>query len=157
MTIDTVDTEVFPTYLLEECDSALVLFCAAFGGIQDALFIRDAKLTNVVCVDNDPVALSRMMPSYPKEWLFWEQDAFAYMAKWALLVEYDIVTLDPFTGDTMNRVLDKYLGVACKLATKYVVCGCDNRNVKPPRGWRIKSRMLRSRNSVYWLILESKR
>lgn len=145
----------FPVDVLEGCETALVVFAAAFGGVQDAAYVREAGL-NAVCVDTDAAALARMRYDYPDDWLFVAADAFGVADEAAGDgSSWDVVTLDPFTGSMMDRTIER-LPDFCKLARKYVICGIDNRRLTPPDGWRERSRFWRSdlKGGVYWAVLE---
>lgn len=150
----TAALDPFPTHLLKGSQSALIVFAAAFGGRQDAQHIRDAGMT-AMCVDSDSEALERMRPNYPNDWLMIDTDAFEFLDK-ALNrgFLFDVVTMDPFTGLTMDKTIE-HLPDFCSLATRLVVCGCDGREVQPPEGWRIKSKTWRSgrQGGIYWVVL----
>lgn len=145
-------THEFPVDVLEGCETALVLFAAAFGGAQDAAFIRDAGL-RAVCVDTNDDALAAMTSDYPPDWHFATADAFSFCG-WPIGEPWDVVTLDPFCGDMMDRTID-HLPDFCKLARKAVICGTDGRQLRPPVGWRVRSKMWRTSHDggVYWTVL----
>lgn len=141
---------VFPVHLLEGSGTALVLFAAAFGGENDAAHIWDAGLDGT-CVDVDSAALFAMTGAYPG-WTFAPADAFDYArAAAAAGKAWDVVTLDPFTGDTMDRVIES-LPVFCALARNLVVAGTDGREITAPDGWRVHSKSWRS-SRAYWTNL----
>lgn len=152
MTATVVDT--FPTSYLDKSESALVVFAAAYGGAQDAAHIRDAGL-HAVCVDHDYDKLEQMRDQYPPDWVFIDLDAFKFLDQaLARNFTFDAVTLDPFTGDTMDRTIE-HLPDWCKLARRVVICGVDGRELAVPDGWRIKTKTWRSNNrgGVYWAVL----
>ncbi len=144
----------FPLELLEDSETALVLFAAGFLGVQDAVWIRDAGLT-ATCVDTDPEKMASMKPLYPDDWEFVEQDAYAF-AHWETeRRQWDIVTADPWTGhmDTCARFLKEW----CRLARKAVVLGTGvGTVVEAPEGWKVTGTRRRSDydGGVFWTVLE---
>lgn len=158
--IDDVRTRgegsVFPTHVLEGRSSALVLFAAAFGGAQDALFVLDAGLA-AVCVDTDRDALNRMRAAYPKDWGFVHMDAWKY-ARAAVEHgnKFDVVTADCPTN--LFEEVDHDVGLWCALARHAVVLGSGTcgMSARLSAGWKWTGCVRRSsfRGGVWWSVLE---
>lgn len=143
----TTATHAFPVDVLEGCETALVIFAAAFGGRQDAAHIRDAGLW-AMCVDCDEDALERMQDDYPDDWEFICTDAFEPLH----VGQADVVTLDPYTGLQMTRTL-RQLGEFAKLARKALIVGHEGGSaVWPPDGWRVSHRVKRT-TGIFWTVL----
>ena len=148
---DRYGREIFPTWVLDDCKRALILFAAGFHGKQDAFWIAEAGI-RATCVDTDVKRLREMIPLYPKTWTFRNMDAYEYARTCA--PGYDLVTLDPWSGQ-MQDVADA-LPLWCKAAGKTVVLGTlHNTSVEAPDGWGIAERLYRSSNfgGVYWTVL----
>ena len=101
----------FPAELLRKDDTALCLFCAAFGGRQDAVFLRDAGLRDVTCVDIDGEKLNAMKPSFPTSWEWRQSDAFAVIDE--AVTQWDVVTVDAWSNleDQVLSRFDKLLSM----------------------------------------------
>jgi hypothetical protein len=132
----------------------LVLFAAAFGGAQDAAFIRDAGLRGT-CVDNDVERLGQMADEFPAGWEFVPDDVFefaetAFLEGW----QWDVVSLDPFTN-LMARCAAE-LDTWCALARRAVILGGGREKLRPPAGWRVTERLQRSsfNGGTFWTVLE---
>lgn len=142
----------YPLHALEGCESALVLFAAAFHGIQDAVWIADAGLT-ATCVDVDARRLGEMVLAYPEGWEYVPGDAYVY----ATLTErvWDVVSLDPSSGQ-FQACADR-LELWCSRARHVVILGCgDDTEIVVPDGWTLTEKLWRSRFSggVFWAVLE---
>lgn len=144
--------ELYPRHVLTGCESALVLFAAAWHGKQDAVWMAEAGLT-ATCVDVDGDRLSEMEAAYPSGWEFVAADAFDYAT--AAERQWDVVSLDPFTN-----LIDRCAGMLplwCLLARKAVVLGCcEATDVLAPTGWRVTEMLHRSTfvGGVFWAVLE---
>ncbi len=149
----------YPTHLLEGCERGLLLFGAAFLGLNDGIHMLDAGLACTV-VDIDPVKLTEMWEAYPKEcgWTFLHDDAWEYAEKAelaigaGLLEPFDVVSVDSWTGTMEQRVNDS-LPLWCSLAKKFVTVMIGyGASFTAPVGWTftILPRSPRAR----WLILE---
>ena len=105
-------------HVFPQIESAIVFFCAAFYGRQDAIYFYDYKMKDVTLVDTDAEKMTWMVHIYPKEWKFITGDAFSYAGK--LLREgkkFDVVSCDPFTNfipDILIKDFDKFYGIAKK-------------------------------------------
>jgi hypothetical protein len=142
----------YPKELLPGCETALVLFGAAFLGANDAIHLADAGIAAVTVVDIDGDRLERMRALYPPTWRFVAADAFAFSAtEREAGARYDLLSIDPFTG-LMPRCRE-HLPVFLELARRALVLGVEHGGVfEPPAGWRA-SRVERS-DLADWLVLE---
>jgi hypothetical protein len=142
----------YPTHLLPDCETALVLFAAAWHGRQDAVFCADAGLT-ATCVDLDDLRLDEMARLYPDDWTFVCADACDFAEQTS--GQWDIVSLDCFTNDF--RRCAELLPLWCDLARKVVVLGTGpGVALSVPDGWRLSGLRHRSdfAGGVYWAVLE---
>lgn len=142
----------FPHEILVGCETALVLFCAAFLGRQDAFWINEAGLVGT-CVDTDEKKLDEMWMLYPDSWEFVAMDAYEFAASSGR--QWDVVTLDPFTNE-FTRCADNLEGW-CRLAKHAVIMGTGiGTVVSPPPGWRQADHRHRTTHDggVYWTVLE---
>lgn len=143
---------LYPRHVLDGCETALVLFAAAFHGQQDAVWMADAGL-KATCVDVDAARLNEMAVAYPDGWEYVVGDAFEY----AMLTErrWDVVSVDCPTN-LFGRCAEM-LPVWCLLAGRAVVLGTGvGTEVDPPGGWRITGTVPRSQfqGGVYWTVIE---
>ncbi len=147
------DSALYPSSILEGCESALVLFAAGFLGRQDCVAVADAGLT-ATCVDNDHARLGAMVLAYPERWEYVHGDAFAYARMTRR--QWDVVSLDPFTNQ-FQRCADE-LELWCSLARRFVVLGVGIRTHLPviPAGWLAHTQQMRSgfNGGVLWQVLE---
>ncbi len=156
LTLDAVRAESaperFPRHVLGGCESALVLFAAAFYGRQDAVWMADAGLT-ATCVDTDSGRLEEMRGMYPDGWEYVTGDAFEFAAN-AAGREWDVVSLDPFTN--LIQECADLLPVWCHLARRAVVLGTMGyTSFVSPAGWRVVEEVPRSsfNGGVFWTVL----
>ncbi len=143
---------LYPTHVLEGCESALVLFAAAFYGRQDCAAIATAGLT-ATCVDTDAEKLEQMRQAYPDSWEFFAADAFEFAGSSASV--WDVVSLDPFTT-LFDECADR-LPLWCSLARRAVVLGTGTSTVVvAPAGWWVSGRSRRSgfAGGTFWTVLE---
>jgi hypothetical protein len=154
----------FPRDRLRPDDSALVLFCAAFGGAQDAAHLREAGLVNVECWDLDGDKLAAMLLKYPKPWMFFEGDAFKHIDE-TTKRQWDVVTCDQFTNHDADVL--KRMPKLLKMARRLLVISCCARGaatmpdvfmafrLASEAGWTT-SVVYRSdfRDGVVWLVFE---
>lgn len=149
---DPYGRDLFPTQALSESKTALVVFCAAFHGMQDAYWVAEAGL-QATCVDTDSEMLAEMRAVYPTDWEFVAEDAFYYGM--SCLERFDVVTLDPFTMD-MSQVAAN-MRVWCDLARNVVIVGHDiHTRIEAPHGWQIVHTIQRSDKygGIFWSVLE---
>jgi hypothetical protein len=142
----------YPAEIPRGRESALVLFGAAFLGVNDAIHMAGAGMTAVTVVDTDAERLETMRRLYPDEWDFHAVDAFAFVeAQRDAGTRYDVVSADPFTG-LMQRCRAE-LPAFCALARHAVVLGAEReQELDPPDGWRCR-RAARS-ELADWIVLE---
>jgi hypothetical protein len=158
----------YPAHLLEGCETGLCLFAAAFLGHNDAIHMAEAGL-RVTCVDTDALRLHEMMSLYPSDWQFITADAWSFAhdqgaehrdtltyRHWAaapgIPIRWDVVSVDTFTGDAMQRSLES-LPLWCSLARKAAtVTHTDGASYQTPAGWR--SSLVERATGVNWLVLE---
>lgn len=143
--------DVYPRTYLDDSETALVIFAAAFMGAQDAIWIHDAGLT-ATCIDNDADRLDRMQGLYPAGWEFLHVDAY----EWLETAEgaWDVVSVDSPTGH-FDRCAER-VGVFCNLARSLVVLGIGtDTHVEPPDGWELVETIKRSdyEGGVHWAVL----
>jgi hypothetical protein len=143
----------YPADILAGSDSALVLFGAAFLGVNDAIHMAGAGLTNVTVVDIEAEKLEEMRALYPQKWEFVPADAFDFVERQRSAgVRYDVVSADPFTN-LMPRCRAE-LSSLCALARQAVVLGIEHGlEFDPPQGWR--SRRVERSELADWIVLES--
>lgn len=142
----------YPTDKLVGLQTALVLFSAAFGGMNDAAWIADAGL-QAVCVDTDGEKLEEMRETYPENWAFVRWDAYQYVTE--AQGQMDVVSCDPFTNE-FDRCADN-IESWCQLARHVVILGTGTHTVvEPPAGWEITDVVKRSEyaGGVFWSVLE---
>jgi len=146
----------YPVPMLRGAESALVLFAAAFLGHNDAIHFAQQSGLRATCVDTDAERLEEMRALYAKcpGWEFVEADAWTYAeAARREDVTFDVVSLDPFTGDAMERVLQS-LELWTALANDVVIVGTDAGIPDDliPYGWVSWGYVNRSAGAE-WLIL----
>lgn len=144
--------EAFPRDAIFGCESALVLFAAAFHGRQDAYWIHQAGM-HATCVDTDARKLGEMVLAYPKGWEYVVGDAFEY----AKLTKrrYDVVTVDCPTN--LFQTCANLLPTWCEIARELVILGTGaDTTVEPPEHWHVADMRPRStfRGGVFWTVLE---
>lgn len=142
----------YPTEILAGCESALVLFGAAFLGVNDAIHFANAAIRAVTVVDIDGAKLDTMRPLYPSEWEFISADAFAFVGdRQTAGARYDVVSADPFTS-LMPRVREA-VPALCALAGHAVVVGVERgQQIATPPGWH--HRRVERSDLADWIVLE---
>lgn len=153
MVVD-VSSGPYPVDSLVGCETALILFAAAFGGMNDAAWVADAGL-RATCVDLDGEKLDEMRDNYPDDWGFVRTDAYHYPA--VAGPTWDVVSCDPFTNE-FQRCADN-IEAWCRLARHVVILGTGTHTVvEPPAGWKITSKIKRTdyAGGVWWTTLERK-
>jgi len=112
---------LYPTYLLDKCDSGLCLFGAGFYGANDAIHMHYANMQYIQVVDTDAIKINDMQAEYPDEWVFTVADVTTWVPNVAnaSLLSWDIVSIDAPTNmfDWCWNNIDDLL----KLANKYAV------------------------------------
>jgi hypothetical protein len=149
------DRGLYPADILQDCETALILFAAAFHGRQDGIWIADAGI-RATCVDIDADKLTAMKPLYPSNWEYVIEDAFEFAERSHTLAQrqWDVVSIDCFTNH-FDRCAE-LLPLWCLLASKAVVLGIDERPLTIPEGWELSGRKFRSNfnGGVYWAVIE---
>lgn len=140
----------FPTDALRGQETALCLFAAAFGGLNDAQFLRDAGL-RATCVDIDRAKLWDMEFNYPTSWEFFPADVFEFCERTDRT--WDVVTVDCPTG--LFQKCAERLPLFCSMAKSAVILGSGTGHAEAPKGWRIEGVQQRSnfKGGVYWIDL----
>ena len=142
---------LYPRHVLPGCDTALVLFAAAFYGQQDAVWIAEAGLT-ATCVDLDHNKLEEMRDAYPDDWEFVAGDVFEYVSR--TNDRWDVVSID--CPSNLFAHCAAFVPVWCILARKAVVLGTGREPFTAPPGWQVTERLYRSsfKGGTYWAVLE---
>lgn len=149
----------FPVHLLRKEDTVLCLFCAAFGGRQDAAFLRDAGLKRVRCVDRDVVKIQEMAPLYP-DFSFATDDVFEML--WGVkepvdeFRRWDVITADPWTGN-MDERLRGFLPALLAMTKRVLILGCGVGEVEKTAKalsdlGHLVQRIKRS-DTAFWLVV----
>lgn len=145
---------VFPSEVLDSCESALMFFCAGFYGRNDCIWLAETGIQDVVGIDIDARKLDVMRDLYPDEWKFICVDAFdaAHVFKAGA---YDLVCVDAFGGEVADRALGM-IEDWCRIARRFVVMtSIGEVEHETPGGWT--SRFVRRSDHLggcYWLVLE---
>lgn len=143
--------ELYPRHVLTGCSDALVLFAAAFHGLQDAVWMAEAGL-KTTCVDVDSQKLTEMSTFYPEGWEFVTGDVFEYVSR--TNDRWDVVSID--CPSNLFAQCAGFTPVWCLLARKAVILGCDRRPIAVPPGWRVTEHRYRSSfaGGTYWAVLQ---
>ena len=146
------DPRTFPREALVGSKTGLCVFAAEWHGRQDAYWLYEAGIT-ATCVDVNGRKLEEMRRIYPDGWEFVESDAFEFSPA----ERFDVVTLDPFTGDAMERC-HRDLALWCSRANNAVIMGSTAAQPlrRAPAGWRIADTVHRSDfgGGVFWTVLK---
>lgn len=152
-TIEHVAMEArpYPTYLLEDAETGLCLFSAAFMGHNEAIHfaLEDVQTT---CVDIDQEKLHAMQALYPSEWKFVCRDAWEFAdAAASTGMTWDIVSVDTFRGNATERSL-RDLEAWCAIANKAVIATLElGQTYTVPEGW--SDTHFQRNSEVFWLVL----
>jgi len=147
------DESLYPRHVLQGCETALVVFAAAFMGRQDAVWVAEAGLT-ATCVDHDARLLRRMERMYPAGWEFVCGDAYEFAEESG--GQWDVVSVDCPTGQFERCAA--LLPTWCDLARRAVVLGTgpEGAGLVPPGGWVLTEWLRRSdfvEGGVYWAVI----
>jgi hypothetical protein len=146
-----MEARPYPTYLLENAETGLCLFSAAFMGHNEAVHfaLEDVQTT---CIDIDSVKLEAMAGLYPEHWKFICRDAWEFAEEAAKKGKrWDVVSVDTFRGNATLRSLAS-LDLWCAIADEAVVATLeDGQSYEKPDGW--KPHLLRRNSEVFWLVL----
>jgi len=143
----------YPTYLLENAETGLCLFSAAFMGHNEAIHfaLEEVKTT---CVDIDQEKLHAMVGLYPSDWEFVCADAWDFAEQaWVKGTKWDVVGVDTFRGNATERSL-KTLELWTSIANQAVIATLEDAQVhlvEEPKGWT--SSHFRRNSEVLWLVL----
>lgn len=149
------DASHFPENELRGCKTALMLFCAAFMGRNDCIWVAQTDIV-ATCVDTDGEKLAAMGAIYPEAWTFTHGDAWQVATRLQKRGEtFDLVVCDTWTGDLLDRVLAS-LDLWTSLANR-VVLTTYKRDLpyETPAGWRAS--VLARTTNVEWLRLKRAR
>jgi hypothetical protein len=141
---------LYPRDALVGCESALVLFAAAFHGQQDAVWMAEAGL-RTTCVDIDQEKLREMMDAYPDSWAFVNADVFEFTLRTER--RWDVVSID-CPSNLFDRCAE-LLPLWARIARKVVVLGAGKHTkTEPPDGWDQLESVHRSGNygGTYWRV-----
>lgn len=150
MSVAVEKSHPYPTWVLGGCESALIVFAAEFGGMNDAAWIVDAGL-RATCVDINADRLKAMRANYPGDWDYVCQDAYTFTSP----QQYDVVSLDPFTHH-FQRCADN-IEAWCRLARRAVIIGTGtDTTIVSPAGWHQTDCVKRTsyQGGVFWTVLE---
>jgi hypothetical protein len=142
----------YPSFVLRHGDTGLCLFAAAFLGINDAIHMARQEMS-VTCVDINKERLMEMSALYEKcEWSWHVDDAWEFAgAMRAEGAEWDVVSVDTFTGNATDRALQD-LDLWCSLARRAVTATvCPGSEYVVPAGW--ESGVLERSEIASWLVL----
>lgn len=135
--LDSISLEArpYPADMLDGCRTGLLLFAAAFLGVNDGIHFARKQLV-CTCVDTNEERLSRMEALYPPEWLFEAEDAWEFArAAQERGKTWDAVSVDTFTGNATHRSLDS-LELWCSLANRCLtVTVAKGQECEIPDGW----------------------
>lgn len=148
--IRDADDRSFPTGVLRDARTALVLFSSAWYGMQDAYYVAAAGL-RATCVDIRSENFEDMQRLYPEGWEFVQDDAYEFVKRTQR--KWDVVTVDCPSGH-FQKCAD-LLPTLCRLARRAVVLGSGAATrVEMPEGWRELTRNRRSMmyGGVYWTV-----
>lgn len=146
----------FPVELLRKDDTALCLFSAHWGGLQDAAFLRDASLARVLCIDTNERKLNAMVKHYPESWGFSAIDAFKFID--AADGSWDVVTTDCWSGDADVK-LRGYLPKLLAMTKRVLIVGCgtpwaqDSMHVLRELGGARKIEMRVRTEVAVWIVV----
>jgi hypothetical protein len=155
MSIDSKKVN-FPTWVLDDCGSALCLFCAAFGGMNDVQYVWDAGIERVDLVDNDAVKMEALWEKFDRnKWHFEICDCFNEVGfrRWLEDISIgdhrcDVTIADPWT-DQVDAVLDM-LDDLKAITRKYIVLTVTDKQFdRLPDDVTL---VRRNNNEVYWAV-----
>lgn len=143
----------YPTWALKGCETALIVFAAEFGGMNDAAWIVESG-ARATCVDVNYEKLQAMQAFYPDDWEYVEADAYDY-AEHCGWRTWDVVSLDPFTNH-FQACADN-IAAWCRLARRAVIIGTGTDTIiQSPTGWQQVDCVKRTdyQGGVFWTVLE---
>ena len=146
-----VEARPYPTYLLENADTGLCLFSAAFLGHNEAIHFALENVTTT-CVDLDGPRLAEMAQLYPRDWKWAVDDAWKYAEDaFAIGESWDVVSVDTFRGNATEKSLQT-LPLWCSIANQTVLCTLEiDQAYDVPDGW--EATLFKRNSEVFWLVL----
>lgn len=149
----------YPTDLLPQSRSALLLFCAGFHGRNDGIWIHTAGITDVTGVDHDATRIAETQEIYPG-WKLLTADVYQWTRDPAPRRTWDTVSVDPQTNQADQCLA--WLPEWCNLANQTVILGVMEPQVTQhqlyrlsyphtPDGWYI-DRVTRRNDIAHWLV-----
>lgn len=150
----SLEARPYPADMLEDCQTGLLLFAAAFLGVNDAIHYARKQMV-CTCVDTNPERLGRMEALYPSEWSFVAQDAWEFARAAAERGKtWDALSVDTFTGTATNRSLQS-LDLWCSLATRCLTVTIGKgQSFVVPDGWRGSVFPREGRSEIAsWLVM----
>lgn len=147
-----IDATPFPVDVLEGASSGLILFAAAFLGVNDAIHFALAGVRDVTLIDVDGARLDEMVGLYrDPSWYFLERDAWEFASDaHEKGLAWDVVVVDTFLGDATDRSLAD-LEHWTRIANRAVVATTVGLYADVPRGWY--GRLRRRTAGADWLVL----
>jgi hypothetical protein len=149
----------FPKFVLRNCDSALMLFCAGFYGKNDCVWVEQANVKDVTAVDTDASKLRVMQELYPPGWKFACADVYRFtVGATSQALKFDLVVADvPLTQFEYSK--DWYKSW-CWLSDRYVLITAEAEPLVSvvgllPRDWKVKGTIQRTSQSS-WLLLSKR-
>ena len=142
----------YQTDLLPTGGTGLCLFAAGFLGINDAIHMWRAGMSGDL-IDTDGERLDEMGVIYdPMRWNVRNADAWRWSEEVANLgYQWDVVSVDSFTGDIEPRVLAS-LPLWCSLARSLVTVTLGRgQDYRVPDGWQEDT--MRRSALASWLVL----
>jgi len=113
---------IFPESELDECQSAVFFFCAAFGGRNDVIYAHKREMKDVVLNDIVEDKLNEMKNTYSSQWEYIHGDAFEEAIRFSDEGrKFDLVSCDPFTG-LESKVMRNHFLNFYNIANKYMFC-----------------------------------
>lgn len=149
----------FPVHLLRPTDTALCLFVAAFGGVQDVAFLRDAGVKKALAIDIDAQKVHAMRPLYPLEWTFLVADVYSWLQDRLNRNDctYDLVTSDPWSGDA-DHIMRYFLPELIALTRRVLIYGVGNAALAPAiermRSCGVEPTVITRTDLASWLVVE---
>lgn len=106
-------------------DSVLILFCAAYEGGQDVKYYIDNSNVTLVDLDEDKMRIMKNKTySNKKSWKYIVDDVYNVLSMYnEKNIKFDIVSADPWTNmeeDTYEKHFIKYYNCS----NKYLIMGC---------------------------------
>lgn len=98
----------FPLEAMTGIRSAAAFFCAAFGGVNDVVHLRDRGLRDVTLIDANYERMVDMRRDYPETWEYLVGDAFEAVQKLGRERTYDLVVCDQWSQQFEQVALARF-------------------------------------------------